>query len=210
LDAALPQQPRHAAVVLSGTRAGRPVETGDAVEVCVRVAELLGAHLAVQRDDVPPFHPGRCAALVLAGTTIGHAGELHPRVITALELPPRTVAAELDLDALVSAAEAAGPVLAPLVSAYPPSTVDVALVVADEVLAGDVESALAEGAGELLEQIRLFDVYTGPQVGEGRRSLAFTLRFRAPDRTLTDAEVLAARDAAVALAAQRTGATLRS
>jgi phenylalanyl-tRNA synthetase beta chain len=210
LDAALPQQPRHAAVVLSGTRAGRPVETGDAVEVCVRVAELLGAHLAVQRDDVPPFHPGRCAALVLAGTTIGHAGELHPRVITALELPPRTVAAELDLDALVSAAEAAGPVLAPLVSAYPPSTVDVALVVADEVLAGDVESVLAEGAGELLEQIRLFDVYTGPQVGEGRRSLAFTLRFRAPDRTLTDAEVLAARDAAVALAAQRTGATLRS
>ena len=72
-------------------------------------------------------------------------------------------------------------------------------------LAADVEAALRDGAGPLLEQLRLFDVYTGPQVGEGQRSLAYALRFRAPDRTLTDVEVLAARDAAVAAAAGRTG-----
>jgi phenylalanyl-tRNA synthetase beta chain len=82
-------------------------------------------------------------------------------------------------------------------------------VVADTVTAGEVESALRAGAGALLESVRLFDVYTGAQVGEGRKSLAFALRFRAPDRTLTEAETGAARDAAVALAAERCGAVQR-
>ena len=76
--------------------------------------------------------------------------------------------------------------------------------------AAAVEAALREGAGELLESIRLFDVYTGEQVGEGKKSLAFALRFRAPDRTLTEAETGAARDAAVARAAEVTGAVQRS
>ena len=75
--------------------------------------------------------------------------------------------------------------------------------------ARDVEAALREGAGELLESVRLFDVYTGEQVGEGRKSLAFALRFRAPDRTLTEAETGAARDAAVARAAEACGAVQR-
>ncbi len=75
--------------------------------------------------------------------------------------------------------------------------------------AAEVEAALRAGAGPLLEALRLFDVYTGPQVGEGRRSLAFALRLRAPDRTLSDTEVLGARDAAVAEAGRRTGAVLR-
>jgi phenylalanyl-tRNA synthetase beta chain len=76
--------------------------------------------------------------------------------------------------------------------------------------AGDVEAALREGAGALLESVRLFDVYTGQQVGEGRKSLAFALRFRAPDRTLTGDEAAAARDAAVARAAELCGAELRA
>jgi phenylalanyl-tRNA synthetase beta chain len=86
---------------------------------------------------------------------------------------------------------------------------DVALVVDAEVPASSVEEALREGAGELLESVRLFDVYTGPQVGAGRKSLAFALRFRAPDRTLTESETAAARDAAVAVAADRLGAVQR-
>jgi phenylalanyl-tRNA synthetase beta chain len=129
--------------------------------------------------------------------------------VTALGVPPRSVAAEVDLDALVGAAVVAGPARAPHVSPYPPSSVDVALVVADDVLAADVERTLRGAAGELLEHLALFDVFTGPQVGEGHRSLAYTLRFRATDRTLTDAEVLAARDAAVAAAADAHGAVLR-
>jgi phenylalanyl-tRNA synthetase beta chain len=85
----------------------------------------------------------------------------------------------------------------------------VALVVEESVPAADVESALRSGAGELLESIRLFDVYTGPQVGPGQKSLAFALRFRAPDRTLTEAEAGAARDAAIAAAASAVGAVQR-
>ncbi|MBV9384245.1 MAG: phenylalanine--tRNA ligase subunit beta [Streptosporangiaceae bacterium] len=139
----------------------------------------------------------------------GHAGELHPRVIAAYGLPARTCALELDLQVLFTAAEAAGPVRAPQLSSYPVATQDVALVVPSGVAAASVQDALEAGAGDLLEDVRLFDVYTGEQLGEDRKSLAYTLRFRAPDRTLTVAETTAARDAAVAEAARRVGAELR-
>jgi phenylalanyl-tRNA synthetase beta chain len=99
--------------------------------------------------------------------------------------------------------------VAPRFSSFPVAKVDVALVVDTSVAAADLQATLTEGAGDLLESVRLFDVYSGAQVGEGRRSLAYALRFRAPDRTLTDEEVAAARDAAVALAGERHAAVLR-
>jgi phenylalanyl-tRNA synthetase beta chain len=111
---------------------------------------------------------------------------------------------------LFAAAEGQGTVQAPQLSAYPPATQDVALIVDAAVPAAEVEAALVAGAPQdLLEDVRLFDVYTGAQAGEGRKSLAYTLTFRAPDRTLTAAEVTAARDAAVAEASRRVGAVLR-
>jgi len=113
---------------------------------------------------------------------------------------------ELNLDAFVPPE----PPEAPSLSAFPPVLLDLALVVGRSVPAADVLAAVRSGAGELLESVRLFDVYTGPQVGEGKKSLAFALRFRAPDRTLTEAETAAARDAAVALAGDRHGAVQRS
>jgi phenylalanyl-tRNA synthetase beta chain len=160
-----------------------------------------------------PWHPGRCAEIVVVdegagGRTIGHAGELHPRVCKAFGVPPRTAVAEINLSALLDHAVAVVP--APSLSTYPVAKEDVALVVADDVPAEMVARTLREGAGELCESVRLFDVYTGVQIGAGRRSLAFALRFRAPDRTLTEAETAVARDAAVALAAQRHGAEQRS
>ena len=85
-----------------------------------------------------------------------------------------------------------------------------ALVVAAQVPAADVTAALLDGAGDLLEDVRLFDVYTGAQLGDGRKSLAYTLRFRAPDRTLTEDDASAARDAAVQRAAEAVGAVLRA
>ena len=209
LDAALPDQPRLAGVVLSGQRAGRAVGVGDAVEALVALGRALGVELTVERGDVAPYHPGRCAVLWHGSDQVGTAGELHPRTVTALGLPPRTVGGEVDLDALVAAAVAAGPDRAPVVSPYPPSSVDVALVVDDAVLATDLERTLRAAAGELLEHVALFDVFTGAQVGEGKKSLAYSLRFRAPDRTLTDVEVLAARDAAVAAAWESHDAVLR-
>ncbi|MEW2297594.1 phenylalanine--tRNA ligase subunit beta [Streptomyces sp. NPDC006743] len=220
LDAALPRQPRRAAVVLAGAREqagwwgkGRPADWADAIEAARTVAREAGAELSIRADQHAPWHPGRCAALYAevdgAETLVGHAGELHPRVVKAMHLPERTCAMEVDLDLLQRAGD--GVARAPRISAFPVATQDVALVVDKPVPAADVEAALREGAGELLESIRLFDVYeNAEQLGDGRKSLAYALRFRAADRTLTVDEASAARDAAVALAAERTGAELRS
>jgi phenylalanyl-tRNA synthetase beta chain len=213
IGAALPAQPLHVAAVLAGDRepagwwgAGRPAAWADAVAAAHRVAAAAGVELRVVAAGLAPFHPGRCAQLRVGDWPVGHAGELHPKVVEALGLPPRTCAMELDLDALPLVDDHP----APRVSPYPPVGVDVALVADAGVPAADLTDALRDGGGDLLEDVRLFDVYTGAQVGEGRRSLAFTLRFRAPDRTLTSEEANTARDAAVAVAAQRHGAALRA
>ncbi|WP_327298583.1 MULTISPECIES: phenylalanine--tRNA ligase subunit beta [unclassified Streptomyces] len=217
ITAALPRQPRRVAAVLAGAREqagwwgkGRPADWADAVEAARTVAREAGVELIVRGDRYEPWHPGRCAALyvVVDGAEVlaGHAGELHPRVIKAFHLPERSCAMELELDVVERAAIT---LVAPRISSFPVATQDVALVVPAGVPAVDVEAALHEGAGELLESLRLFDVFTGEQIGEGKKSLAYALRFRAADRTLTVDEATAARDAAVALAAERTGAALR-
>jgi phenylalanyl-tRNA synthetase beta chain len=220
LDAALPDQPTHVAVVLTGAAEppgwwgpGRPATWADAVQAARQVAAAVDASVRVRAADHAPWHPGRCAQVLAAGPggieeeVVGYAGELHPRVCTALGLPDRTCAAELDLRALAGHARGLAP--APFVSTYPVATQDVALVVGAEVPATDVEAALVDGAGRLLESVRLFDVYSGDQVGEGRKSLAFALRLRAPDRTLTAEEAAQVRADAVAEAGRRTGAVLR-
>ncbi|MFF9454999.1 phenylalanine--tRNA ligase subunit beta [Streptomyces flaveolus] len=220
LDAALPDQPRHVAVVLAGAREqagwwgkGRPADWADAVEAARTVAREAGAELRIRKGQYGPWHPGRCAELLVTvdgeERVIGHAGELHPRVVKTLGLPARACAMELDLDALERVGDDTPQ--APRISTFPVATQDVALVVDAFVPASEVEAALREGAGELLESIRLFDVYeNAEQLGEGRKSLAYALRFRAGDRTLTVDEASAARDAAVALAGERVGAVLRS
>ncbi|WP_101785238.1 phenylalanine--tRNA ligase subunit beta [Nonomuraea indica] len=214
VEAALPDQPQRVAVVLAGEfdrsgwwGGGRQECWADAVQAARIVAGEAGIELSVVADQHEPWHPGRCAALYAGDTLVGHAGELHPRVVEAYGLPPRTSAMELELSRLNHAMP--GTVQAPQVSAYPVATQDVALTVPDFTPVADVEAALRDGAGELLESVRLFDVYTGEQVGEGNKSLAYTLRFRAQDRTLTVEETTAARDAAVAMAADRVGAHLR-
>ncbi len=226
LESALPDQPLRLGAVLCGSRElagwwgpGRPASWLDAVEVARGVGRECRVTLDVRADKHAPWHPGRCAAIYVRVPSegeeprewlAGHAGELHPRVIKAFGLPSRTCAVELDLSVLFAAAEAVGPVQGPSLSAYPLATQDVALVVDSAVPAASVAAALSAGAGSLLEDLRLFDVYTGDQVGSGRKSLAYTLRFRAPDRTLTVAETTAARDAAVAEAARRVGAEPRA
>jgi phenylalanyl-tRNA synthetase beta chain len=200
------------AVVLAGNRErpgwwgpGRQASWADAVEAARVVAAVAGVELRVVAGELAPWHPGRCAELRVGDRPVGHAGELHPKVVDALGLPPRTAAVELDLDAL--------PLLerrpAPSISPYPPVLLDVALVVDEQVPVAEVTEALRGGAGDLLEDVRLFDVYTGEQVGAGKRSLAFALRLRASDRTLTVEEATTARDAAVSAVTERFGATLR-
>jgi phenylalanyl-tRNA synthetase beta chain len=209
---AVPPQPWHVAVALAGNReprgwwgSGRPALWADAVEAARRVAAASGVELTVRAGERAPWHPGRCAELLAGDVVVGHAGELHPRVCAALELPARTSVMELDVDALPAAGVAVGPPI----SAFPPVLQDLALVVRDDVPSAAVAEALRAGAGELLESLRLFDVYTGAPVPAGSRSLAFALTLRAPDRTLTGEEAAAVRDAAVAAASAATGAELR-
>ncbi|HEY3340301.1 MAG TPA: phenylalanine--tRNA ligase subunit beta [Propionicimonas sp.] len=215
IEDALPSQPLHLAAVLCGQwrRAGwdgpaEPADWRQAFAFAAVAAGAVGAHLERRQASAAPWHPGRCAELLLDGEVVGHAGELHPDVVRAFGLPARAAAVELDLDAVLRLAPDGGVILP--VSGHPVAKEDVALVVPDSVSVADVQRALADGAGELLESISLFDVFTGGQVPHGHRSLAFALRFRAADRTLTDVETAAARASAVALAGERHGAVLRA
>jgi phenylalanyl-tRNA synthetase beta chain len=217
LAAAVPDQPRQVAGVLTGRRelagwwgAGRVAGWEDALAAARLVAERARAEVVVVPDpDRMPWHPGRCARLELAdGTVVGHAGELHPKVVEVLGLPARAAAFEVDLSALVGAASGE-PVVAVPVSAFPAAKEDFAFVVDDGVPAESVRSAIVSGAGDLLEDVALFDVFTGEQVGEGKKSLAYSLRLRAADRTLSAKEVRAVRDAVVETAAEKVGAVLR-
>jgi phenylalanyl-tRNA synthetase beta chain len=147
-------------------------------------------------------------ATVLDGTVIGYAGELHPTVLENAGLPAGACAVEINLDAALAVIPGPG-TIAPL-SGYPVAKEDVALVVDEQVPSAKIERALIAGAGELLESVRLFDIYRGDQLPAGKKSLAYAMRFRAVGRTLTDAEANQLRDAAVAAAAESTGAVLRS
>ncbi|WP_108719716.1 phenylalanine--tRNA ligase subunit beta [Miniimonas sp. S16] len=216
----VPAQERHVAAVLGGpVGSATSAEHAEAlIGVVHRLAAALGADVRLRARPVPepwaPFHPGRCAEVVLTGAdapedlVLGHVGELAPKVAAAFALPRRSAALELDLDALCEHARDAV-ALAGKLSTYPLAKEDVALVVAADVPAEDVRQVVLEAAGDLAESVELFDVYVGDQVGEGRKSLAFALRLRAGDHTLTAAETAQVRDAVVRLAAERVGGVLR-
>jgi phenylalanyl-tRNA synthetase beta chain len=212
LDEALPKQPVHIGVVLAGLREprgpwgpGRPVAAADAFEAVRVIARAAGVDVELRPAHYLPWHPGRCAEVVIDDRVIGHAGQLHPGALERSGLPAGTCAVELDIDALGAGAG----LPSPRVSPFPAVFQDVSLTVDARVAAQGVVDAVRAGAGDLLEDVTLFDVYTGPQVGEGRKSLTLALRFRAPDRTLTEDEASAARDAGVAAAGERFGAVLR-
>ncbi|MGC5616076.1 phenylalanine--tRNA ligase subunit beta [Georgenia sp. Z1491] len=220
LDAAVPDQPRHVAGVLGGVQVpagplapGRAADWADAIELARTAAAVVGVEVRVEADAIAPFHPGRSARIVGVGVAdgedavLGHAGELHPDVVKGLGLPARTAAFELDLDVLTSAPTE--PVQVRAVSTYPSAKEDFAFVVAAVIPAADVVGSVAEAAGELAEEVRLFDVYSGDQVGEGRVSYAVAVRLRAPDRTLTAEDIAEVRERIVTEVGTRHGATLR-
>jgi len=211
----VPDQPLHLAALMCGHdspaaagHAPRPWDWADALDAARLVGDVLGVELVVSQGSHQAFHPGRAAQLALrSGEVVGYAGELHPKLLAAHDMPARSVAMELDADAIFEAA--ADVIVAKHISGFPVATQDVALVVPQDVPADAVLAALREGAGELLEDVALFDVYVGKGIEEGKKSLAFGLRFRATDRTLTADEASEAREAAVAVAAERFGAVQR-
>ena len=176
----------------------------DAIAFAQDILALCNLEWTVARSDLAPWHPGRCAELIVNGKAVAHAGELHPRIVAAYGLPERSVAFAVALNALPDSAL----VRPTTVGTMPAAVQDVALIVESTVSAADIESALREGAGELLESITLFDRYD--KIGDGKISLAFTLVFRAQDRTLTGEEVSAMREAATAVAAAKFGAVVRT
>ena len=211
----LPEQPLHVATVATGNiehegpwGEGRAYTYADAIESARQVARAAGVDIELEAAQVLPWHPGRCAAVKVAGTDVvlGHAGELHPQVLEALNLPARTCAMELDISAMPLEEKFPAPVL----SSFPALHQDIALVVDEDVPAERVRAIVEEGAGELIESVELFDIFRGEQLGDGKKSLAFQLLFRAADRTLTDDEVNEHRMAAAELAKQRLGAEMRA
>jgi phenylalanyl-tRNA synthetase beta chain len=215
LEAGLPRQPLHIGAVFTGhdspaaaNHTPRLWDWADAIDVARLAGDVLGVDLVVTQGTHQAFHPGRTAQLALrTGELVGYAGELHPKLLAAHDMPARSVALELDADALFEAAPDV--IVAKHISTFPVATQDVALIVDANVPADDVKEALREGAGDLLEEVHLFDVYARKGIEEGKKSLAFGLRFRAPDRTLTADEASEARAAAVARAAERFGAVQR-
>ena len=209
----LPAQPLHVATVGAGNVEfegpwgnGRAYSYADAIESARQVARAANIELDVEKAEVQPWHPGRCAALKVEGEIVGYAGELHPQVVKDMGLPARTCAMELDIDALPFSENLPAPVL----SSFPTLHQDIALVVDEELPAEKVRRTLEEGAGELLESVELFDVFRDEKLGESKKSLAFKMFFRAADRTLTDEEVNTHRLAAAELASERLGAQMRA
>lgn len=212
-EAALPAQPYHAAWLMSGERvasgwggAGRAATWADAISTVRKLAASMFVEVQVRQAHVAPWHPGRCAEIVVDGQVIGHAGELHPQVAKSYGVGGRIAAAEIDLDALIAASPTVGQ--RPSFSTFPVAKEDLAFVVDADVPAGALHEALTQ-ASPVIESARLFDVYTGDQVPDGKKSLAFALRLRAADHTLSDKEIAQVRDAAVAAAGAATGAVLR-
>ena len=176
----------------------------DAIAYAQDILRLCNLEWTVKRSDFAPWHPGRCAELLVDGKAVAHAGEVHPRIIAKYGLPERSVAFAVGLSALPDSQ-----IVRPSsVGTMPAAVQDVALIVDAKISAQEVEQALRKGAGDLLESIKLFDRYD--KIGDGKISLAFTLTFRASDRTLTGAEVSAMREAAVSMAEKATGAVLRT
>ncbi len=209
--ASVPPQAYHVAGLLVGKienenwqGKARSYSWQDAIEYAEDILSLCNLSWSIKRSDFAPWHPGRCAELIVDGKAVAHAGELHPRIIEKYGLPERSVAFAVGLSALPES-----PLVRPSrVGTMPAALQDVALIVDQSVAAADLEAALREGAGDLLESITLFDRYD--KIGDGKVSLAFTLVFRAEDRTLTGEEVSAMREAATDLAGKKFGAVVRT
>jgi phenylalanyl-tRNA synthetase beta chain len=210
----LPDETDHLAVLLTGTvrrapvEPDRPVDVYDVVDVLHALRDALElVDLRLASGPAPGFDAARSAAIAVDGTTVGHVGALGPGVAEAFGAPEPAVALELDIDGLLAGRRRDRAFRAP--SRYPASTIDLAFVLPEAVAAADVEQTLRQAVGDLLEEVRVFDEFRADALGPGRRSLAFALRFRAPDHTLTDTETGELRRAAIDAVTRTHDAELR-
>jgi len=198
----LPNEYESLAVVLAGA------EAPDAIAVWRELADALGTGARIDQSKVPAgMHPTRSAVLQAGREPLGGVGEVHPAVLTRFDVTERVAILEIDLDQLLD--REPKPTQWKPTSRYPSSDLDLAFVVPETVAAERVDKAIQQGAGKLLVDVTLFDVYRGDRVPDGTRSLAYRLRLQAPDRNLTDADIAGVRRG-VEAAATKLGADLRS
>jgi phenylalanyl-tRNA synthetase beta chain len=157
--------------------------------------------------DAAVWHPGRCARVFAGDTPIGIFGEINPDTAERYGLSTRCYAADIDMDGLIERADVMR-CYAPL-PRYPAVERDIALLVNDDITVKRIEDVIRKSAGKLLERVSLFDVYRGPQVAEGKKSAAFNLIYRSPERTLTDEEVGAEHNKMLSALENELGAVLR-
>ncbi len=214
----LPAEPLRLAAALAGPREpntwlkhdAEPLGFFDLKGALDELLRRLGlVNVAWERGSHPALHPGRSAKVVINGAEVGVVGELHPQVRAAFDLPsvPVTVA-ELDLAALLSGWGAKQEMTA--FSSQPAVFEDLAVIVDESIPAAQVANLIRQTGGKLLVDVRLFDVYKGGQVAPGKRSLAYSLTFQAPDRTLTAEDTAKARQKIVARLERELSATLRA
>jgi phenylalanyl-tRNA synthetase beta chain len=217
-DDNLPQEAQRLVIVLSGPRDPAAWQAYDRTPVDffdlkgIVQAILSSFHIPAGRYEPlehPSFHPGKCARVALAGEPLGVIGELHPLVRQRYELPGYPLlAADLDLEAILRLAPAH--YATEPVPAFPPVLEDLALIVAEDLPAERAAEMIRQTGCRLVADVRLFDLYTGEQIGAGKKSLAYSLTYQAPDRTLTDDEVARLRQRIVRRLEQELGARLRS
>jgi phenylalanyl-tRNA synthetase beta chain len=201
-DSPLPDEPEHVAFALAGQVRRRPVEDDrpvdvyDAVDTVRALFDALAlADVSLQPETLAGYRAGRAARVLVDGSDAGTVGEIAPEVLDALGLDGHVVAAELALDTLLDTTRRDRTFRAP--SRFPGSNIDLAFVLADTAAASDVMATIRSTVGDALEDVHVFDVFSSDAFGPGRRSLAFALRFRASDRTLTDAAVAELRQQAI-------------
>ena len=177
-----------------------------AIEALLRELNIKGASFAPEKAN-PSYHPGRCAKVLIDGKEIGVFGTIHPTVAARYGLSGEVLAAELQMDALLAAIDPEK-LYHPLPK-FPASTRDIAVLVDDAVPAASMQATVEKAAGKLLESVKLFDVYKGKGIPEGKKSVAYSLSLRAPDCTLTDEECDKAMRAAISALETEFGAQLR-
>lgn len=156
------------------------------VEQLLSQLNIHDADFSPLTDD-PVFHPGKTAKLTINGSMAGYLGEIHPEVADHFECPAKTYIAVLDVQTLIDNADMVRAYKA--LPKYPAVSRDIAMLVKDNVLVKEIEAVIRQRGGKLIEEVRLFDIYRGDQVPAGMKSVAYTITFRAPDRTLVDDEV---------------------
>ena len=188
---------------------GEGIDFYDMKRVVLCLLDRYGLKPAVTAGGDCYYHPGRKAELTVRGGSVklGVMGEIHPTVMAKFDMPSRAYVAEIDVSALKACA-VPQPAVKPLPK-FPAVSRDIALVVDESVGAGTLMSVIERAAGKLCEGVKLFDVYRGERLGENKKSLAFSITFRSPDHTLTDAEITAAMDKVLKNAEKTCGAVIR-